>query len=71
MKIPEYLAFQYSEVWKVTEIRNGAVYKTKFTGFHIKDSEANTLPPGYVTATISASPGTEVELNLVSVDSLQ
>lgn len=49
--IPTYESFAYSEVWLVSEARDGCIYSTKFTGkYCLNDAK---LPNGYVKASIS------------------
>ena len=47
--------FRYREVFLITELKDGCVYKTKSIGYiHVKDS-ANYPPDKYVLASLSTS----------------
>ena len=63
MKIPTYDAYKWYELWKVVEIKDGCVYKTENTGYHIQSDAP--VPVGYITTPISTSKlkGDEVEIN--------
>lgn len=53
LTIPAWAAFEYAEVWKITEYRDGAIYKTKNTGKHIPAKRASQLPANYTAVSIS------------------
>lgn len=51
--IPSWEAFQYCEVWEITEMRGGCVFKTRFTGKFCKTNAV--LPSNYVPVSISTT----------------
>lgn len=54
MLVKSYDAFNYLEVFKIVEMRDGLVYKTKTTGKYIRMHDAGKLDPKvYVTSSIS------------------
>lgn len=61
--IPGWKSFKYSEIWKILEIRGGAIYKTKNTGLHVENKI--DLPDGYLKVTISDM-SDSIELNLIT-----
>ena len=51
--VRSFKAFEYVEVWKITEYRDGFILHTKSTGKYIKESDAGELPKGFTTSNIS------------------
>lgn len=51
MQIPSYDSHEWLELMKVTEYRNGKIFKTAKTGKHIRVSEP--APDGYIAVAIS------------------
>jgi hypothetical protein len=46
--VPNYDLWRYRQVFKITERKDGAIFKTEDTKLSINASEAHKLPPGYV-----------------------
>ena len=51
--IENYNAWKWQELWEVLEYRNGAVFKTRKTGYHVPSTWA--APEGWVTTSISTN----------------
>ena len=62
LTIPGWKSFQYSEVWKIIQMKDGAIFKVKNTGMHVKNDME--LPKGYTKVTIS-SMAKDIQLNLI------
>lgn len=50
--IPSYKSYQYKEVWKITEWKDGYIYKTEKTGKYIK-TKRYLNPHKYILASLS------------------
>ena len=64
MKIPAYKSCDYLELWKITEWKDGCIFKVENTGFHLK--YGTPVPKGYTTHTISCKPEEIININLVT-----
>lgn len=51
MKIRAWESFKFSELWKITEYRDGCIFKMKNTGYVV--SNDRPAPEGYEKVTIS------------------
>lgn len=51
-KIPTWKSFKYREVYKIIQMKDGAVYRTQSLGVYI-DKDKVKLPQGYTSASIS------------------
>ena len=49
--IPTHLSFQFLEVWRIVERRDGCVFKTVKTGLFVRDG--TILPSDYITCPLS------------------
>ena len=64
--MPAWKSFLYSEIWKITEYRNGAIFKTKKTPYHITNSDIDHLPNDFIPVAISyTDPNEQIEINLI------
>jgi len=70
--IPTYKSYKYSEVWEITEWKDGCIYKTRNTRYCIEASlNKNPLNPDrYLLAPISTSQlkGDSLEIMVLSPD---
>lgn len=53
--------FKFQELWKITQMKDGCIYKTKNTGLFIHDHAP--IPDGYCKATIAYT-GDLMDLNV-------
>jgi hypothetical protein len=69
--IKSYKSFMYCEVYKVTEWKDGAIYKTEHLGF-IESKDANKLPYWCITSSISTklTKLPEFELCILTLDEI-
>jgi hypothetical protein len=69
VKVKNYDAFKYMEVWIITEMRDGCVYKTRPTGKYVKSDWINPDINKYYLASLSTSllRNDEFELELFEV----
>lgn len=61
-QIRAFEACEYWKLYKITEYRDGCVYKTQDTGFHIRNGEA--IPKDHITVSINCKPNEMVTINL-------
>lgn len=63
MKIKSYESYKWQCLWVITEVKDGAIFKTRDTGFHVPQNAK--IPEGYTTSPISTrfTRFAEVEIN--------
>ena len=52
-EIPSWKADRWSELWKITEWKDGSIYKTEDTGYHIHNDDP--LPKDHQRVSFSTS----------------
>ena len=62
MRIEAWQSCEYLAVYRITEYRDGKIYRTENTGCYIGQAEEASLPDGYIGVSISAKPGDIIEL---------
>ena len=61
MILPAHKAIiEWVELWKILEMKDGAIYQTEKTEFHLKSDEK--IPKGFTTFAIYAKPNTFVKI---------
>jgi len=61
LKVEAYESYEWRELHEITQMKDGCIYRTRKTGFHIKANDI--VPEGFKAVTISCKPGDIIEIN--------
>ena len=62
--IPGWRGFQWCEVWEITEMKEGMVFKTKTTNTFIREKDKDSLPKGFLASPLSTNLTAQDEITL-------